>query len=108
VVTITVEKMVEVPGPERLVSVAAAPVIVEKVVTKVVVKKIKVKVGKKAKKKAKRKLKPRGPCLRCPSHGRDQALAGVGSAPPGTRAPACHPAGSAAYRFAVVAAPARS
>jgi hypothetical protein len=56
VVTITVEKMVEVPGPERLVSVAAAPEIREKIVTKVVVKKIKVKVKKKAKK---RKLKRR-------------------------------------------------
>ena len=57
VVTITVEKMVEVPGPERLVSVAAAPVTIEKVVTKVVVKKVKVKVKKKVKKK--RKLKRR-------------------------------------------------
>jgi hypothetical protein len=61
IVTTTVEKMVEVPGPERVVSVAAAPVTVEKVVTKVVIKKIKVKkkVKKKAKKKAKRKLKRR-------------------------------------------------
>jgi hypothetical protein len=57
VVTVTVEKMVEVPGPERLVSVAAAPVTIEKVVNKVVVKKVKVKVKKKVKKK--RKLKRR-------------------------------------------------
>jgi hypothetical protein len=59
IVTTTVEKMVEVPGPERVVSVAAAPVTIEKIVTKVVIKKIKVKVKKKAKKKAKRKLKRR-------------------------------------------------
>jgi hypothetical protein len=62
VVTITVEKpiekMVEVPGPERLVTLTAAPVTVEKVVTKVVIKRVKVKTKKKVK-KAKRKLKPR-------------------------------------------------
>ena len=57
IVTTTVEKMVEVPGPERVVSVSAAPVTVEKVVTKVVIKRVKAKVKKT--KKAKRKLKRR-------------------------------------------------
>jgi hypothetical protein len=59
VVTETVEKKVEVPGPERVVTATAAPVTVEKVVTKVVVKWVKAKKVKKKKKKAKRKLKPR-------------------------------------------------
>jgi hypothetical protein len=49
---------VEVPGPERIVSVAAAPVTVERIVTKVkkVIKRVKV-----ARKKAKRvkALRPR-------------------------------------------------
>ncbi len=62
VVTITVEKpvdkMVEVPGPERLISVAAAPKIVERVVTKVV-KKIVIKRVKVARKKVKRAVKKR-------------------------------------------------
>lgn len=57
IVTTTVEKMVEVPGAERVVTVSAAPVTVEKVVTKVVIKRVKAKVKKT--KKAKRKLKPR-------------------------------------------------
>jgi hypothetical protein len=56
VITMTVEKTV--PGPERLVSVEAAPVIVEKVVTKVVIKRVKVKVKKKAKRKLKRRVLP--------------------------------------------------
>ena len=78
VVTITIEKIVEVPGPERMVqvagpeqvvTVAAAPVIVEKIVTKTVVKRVKVtrknvvkrvKVTRKKVKRVKRKaLRPR-------------------------------------------------
>jgi hypothetical protein len=58
IVTTTVEKMVEVPGPERVVTLSAAPVTVEKVVTKVVIKRGKVAPKKKVK-RAKRKLKRR-------------------------------------------------
>jgi hypothetical protein len=58
VITQTVEKTVQVAGPERVITVTAAPVTVEKVVTKVVIKRVKV-VPKKKAKRVKRKLKPR-------------------------------------------------
>jgi hypothetical protein len=59
----TVENRVEVPGPERIVTLSASPSVVErvvdrvvtKVVTKVVIKRVKAKAKAKAKKKAKRK-----------------------------------------------------
>lgn len=58
VITVTVEKRVEMPGPARIVSVAAAPQIVEKVVTKVV-RKVVIKRVKVARKKVKRAKRPR-------------------------------------------------
>jgi hypothetical protein len=59
----TIEKQVEVPGPERVVTLAASPSVVEKViervVTKVVIKKIKAVAKKKAKRKKRKAIRPR-------------------------------------------------
>ena len=59
----TIEKQIEVPGPERVVTLSASPSVVEKVVervvTKVVIKKIKAAAKKKAKRKKPKAIRPR-------------------------------------------------